>query len=545
MKQPINLPVVLVSILVFRCTTGVPDVAGTSEQGNARVIATVYTSTGDPAAGASVRLRPGSYLKEPGTAKKTSMDLVDTCTDADGVFVIDSVAGGSYMVEVTDNTREAVLLLCSVDTARTVELPDDTLRPFSSVKGRVVPGFTGGRRFVQVEGLERIAEVAADGSYAFTDLPAGEWTFRIAGTDASTGGTVITGIITRPAGITLVPSGGWLFSRQVVLNTTASGADVARDVYGFPVIIRLDRTNFDFREAQTDGSDIRFVKSGPDSLLLPFETECWDPVAGHAEIWVLVDTVRGNLTAPAFFMQWGNPSALPILSGQPVFDTANGFGGVWHLSGGSGRFEQDATRNGNPGTAVNVGTTDGVVGQAGAFNSDSRSYMTLRNTATGRLDFPADGRYSVSAWVNSDSITYNRVIISKGDIQYYLRIHNFNWRFSEYHDLPSQGWEYTESPYTFGKWVHLCAVRNNTSQYLYVNGVCVDSSKTFDDGEQPRSESFDVEIGRRLLPDGSDGLYFSGAIDEVRICGTARNGDWIRLCYMNQRTDDLLVRFGN
>jgi hypothetical protein len=148
--------------------------------------------------------------------------------------------------------------------------------------------------------------------------------------------------------------------------------------------------------------------------------------------------------------------------------------------------------------------------------------------------------------VNADSTASNRVIIGKGDLQYYLRIHSLNWHFAEYHDTPSKGWEFTASPYSHGKWIHVCGVRNGSSQYLYVDGVCVDSSKTLmGDSDGTRTDTFNIDIGRKLQPDGSANLHFSGGIDEVRICTTARSADWIKLSYNNQCSDNHLVKFGN
>jgi hypothetical protein len=37
--------------------------------------------------------------------------------------------------------------------------------------------------------------------------------------------------------------------------------------------------------------------------------------------------------------------------------------------------------------------------------------------------------------------------------------------------------------------------------------------------------------------------YFGGKIDEVRVSSTALSADWIKLCYMNQKESDMLVRF--
>lgn len=540
MKKPISILAAVLPV-VWSCSLNGPDIAGTSEQGNARVLATLYTTGGEPAAGATVRLRRADYVKAVSLSKQTTAVSADAVTGSDGSFAIDSIDTGSYVIEVTDNTEAAVLLRCRIDAAGTVRLPADTLRPYSIVKGRTASAGTG--QFVQVEGLERLAEVADDGSYSLTDLPAGNLTIRTVSIDSSNDPVVIPDIITRPAQTTLVPYNGWLFSKPVFLNTTSSGAGVAADLYGFPVVIRLDADNFAFDETNDDGSDLRVIKQDADSTPLAFEIERWDPVAGIAEVWVRLDTVYGNSSDRSFVMLWGNPAAEAMIPERPVFDTADGFGGVWHLSGEGDGQVRDATPNGYHGVPAAVDAAEGIIGESGAFDSDEQSHITIPNTASGTLNFPENGTFTVSVWVTSDSVDYNRVIIGKGDVQYYLRIHNDNWHFASYRDLPLTEWSFTASPYSFGEWVHLCGVRNDTSQYLYVNGVCVDSVKKRMGGDEPRNESFDVEIGRRVLPDGTDGLYFSGSIDEVRIDAAARDSAWIKLSYMNQQSDDRLITF--
>ncbi|MBN2037370.1 MAG: DUF2341 domain-containing protein [Chitinispirillaceae bacterium] len=546
MKKLINMFAAALAI-GCGCTMIGPDLAGTSEQGNARVIAAVYTSDGVPAAGATVRLRRADYVKQLLLPKRAARSYIDLIADASGSFTIDSLDTGIYAIEVTDKTGEAVLLRFAVaaGASRTINLNTDTLRPFATIKGKVDFNARTERRFVQIKGLERLVEADVDGFYTLSDLPAGTFAVRIISNESSVDPVIIPNIVAGPGQVTLVPYNGWLFSRAVFLNTTSSGADVSADVYGFPVLVRLNAGNFTFGEAKADGSDLRIIRPDADSIPLPFEIERWDASGQLAEIWVRVDTVYGNNTSQSFAMLWGNPAAGPVTPSRPVFDTALEFGGVWHLSGQGNGQARDATSSGFHGTPVNVGSAEGMIGGAGLFVNDDKSHIVMPNTASGKLNFPADGNYSISTWVNADSLDYNRVILGKGDVQYYLRIHNSNWRFSEYRDLPEKGWEITEFPYSSGKWVHLYAVRNGTSQCLYVDGVCVDSSKTFDSNDGSRMESFNVEIGRRLLPDGSDGLYFGGAIDEVRICTVARNPEWIKLNYMNQRKDDLLVRFGN
>ena len=83
----------------------------------------------------------------------------------------------------------------------------------------------------------------------------------------------------------------WKYSKQLYLNTTATGADVSGTVTDFPVLVRLNSGTFNFAEAKVNGDDIRFTKSDGLTPLL-YEVEQWDATAGQAAVWVKVDTVR-------------------------------------------------------------------------------------------------------------------------------------------------------------------------------------------------------------------------------------------------------------
>ena len=62
-----------------------------------------------------------------------------------------------------------------------------------------------------------------------------------------------------------------------------------------------------------------------------------------------------------------------------------------------------------------------------------------------------------------------------------------------------------------------------------------------------RDTSNDFTIGRFLKEAGYPGFfgycYFKGSIDEVRISSVDRSKDWIRLSYINQKSDGKLVQF--
>ena len=125
------------------------------------------------------------------------------------------------------------------------------------------------------------------------------------------------------------------------------------------------------------------------------------------------------------------------------------------------------------------------------------------------------------------------------------------WEFVEFHN--QAGWEYTEDsvsriPGAGAKtWMNLVGVRSGTSQRLYINGTLVIDTASLMAGAYARNITDNFMIGRYArqvtLPYSQGYSYFKGAIDEVRVCSFAPSEDWIKLCYMNQKSVDALVKF--
>jgi hypothetical protein len=88
----------------------------------------------------------------------------------------------------------------------------------------------------------------------------------------------------------------------------------------------------------------------------------------------------------------------------------------------------------------------------------------------------------------------------------------------------------------------LVAVRNGGQQYLYVDGICVDSVGTFIAGALATTHGGTVYIGRSSS-NSQPPNYFRGEMDELEISSEAIGSDWIKLAYMNQRPDDKLTVF--
>ena len=167
----------------------------------------------------------------------------------------------------------------------------------------------------------------------------------------------------------------------------------------------------------------------------------------------------------------------------------------------------------------------------------------MPGTASGRLNFPEHGTYTLSAWVYTDTLdTMYQRIICKNNFQYKLQIDYFKtWSFAEYEN--AVGYELTNYPATAKAWIYLAGVRSGNAQYLYVNGACVNSTITTQPYNVARDTTSDVTIGRSAKTPPGDPCFFKGKIDEVRIENMAIGADWIKLCYMNQNSQDRLFVF--
>ncbi len=534
------------------CSCSVPLAGGTSDSGNARIAAIIYKAGGGRAAGAQVTVCDKNYTNDlySDSIRLKGLFLCKTVTDDTGYFAIDSIDNGDYSIEVNDAVSNAVLLKATLSAGGDSMVAfNDTLRPYAEIDGSIGPLFHSPvHRYVLVYGLDRRVPVDSSGQFTISDLPAGTFRFRIVADDASISPADLDSVAVSSGKVDSLPFMGWKHRTQIILNTTVSGAAVSGNVYNFPVMVRLTNTNFDFKEAASGGSDCIFTK--PDDSPLAFEIERWDAALGIAEIWVKIDTISGNNTTQCIYLYWGNTVSMPPSKTQAVFDTNVGFQGVWHLSDAAVDSVKDATSNHFNGIASGMtagSVVDGMVGKARFFDGVSTS-IVIPNSADGKLNFPQDGSYSLSAWVYSDTIDdKSHVVISKGDEQYFLcsvykPVNSSLWNFDEFKDVT--GWQSVAWPVSSKEWTYIVGVRNGTGQALYVNGELVDTTMDLTRSTKSRVLSFDVAIGKFMESyPNEDAKWFHGAIDEVRMHSASLSAEWVRLCFMNQRADDKLLIF--
>ncbi len=559
MMRPVCFAAVLLAI--FGCSHSTePQVAGGSTDTGNTIIGLVLGEDGSPGgpAQADLSLRRSDYLSalpalgKPGAAGRIAISLLDTATDGSGAFRLAGVDQGSYRLEA----RRGNGLSCQFDSLAVndsleLKVSGGRLKKTARVGGKVRLRPDALRGFVQVYGMERLMPVnTVTGRFEML-LPEGRFTLRFVDPEGGPA-TIKLKEITLSAGDALempdidlrdstAPYPEWTRSRRLWINTTASGAPLDKDVYGFPMLVRLDASMIDFGQAAPKGADLRFTKAGGKTPLA-YEIERWDASAKKAEVWVRMDTLVAGASDRYIQMFWGNPAAADSSRGDAVFDTALGFAGVWHLAEGSNDAGfpgyLDATANHNTGKGVAISDTTvgpGAIGRGQRLDGLG-AYIQVADAPSLNL---GTGDFCVSVWARADAIFRTHQLVSKrvdkaGDMEFQLRpdgkVDSYVGASGTSDNFPSR------SELATDEWHLLAFQRTGATSSLYIDGV-IDTAIT-------TASVYDVGNNADLFF-GHDAQNFpedwQGALDEVRILRRAMPPEWLRVSYLSQATGAKLI----
>ncbi len=301
----------------------------------------------------------------------------------------------------------------------------------------------------------------------------------------------------------------------------------------FPLLVRLGANDSVFAQAKADGSDIRFTKADG-TTRIPHEIEHWDAAAKSAAIWVLIDEVKGNTLNQLFRMRWGKADAADSSSGVAVFSPANGFVGVWHMSGTAD--EIDVTGTGNLAVAENApGSAAGHIGLGRSLSREESQHFVVADNPALNWTTPA---FTMSAWVKATDWEGSSRIFQKGEggdaAQYGLRETSLD-RLAVDINATNLNTETSVVPEA-GTWALVHAHLDGTVKRIYVNGQEV-ASGDFLEGDLATT-AVPLHIGHQ--PGGAN--YFNGVLDELRLQKVARSPAWITLEYESQKADQKLVQ---
>lgn len=316
----------------------------------------------------------------------------------------------------------------------------------------------------------------------------------------------------------------WKYKGVILLNFLQVGLPPSFKVLDFPLLVRLNRDNFDFSQAAERGGDVRFATST--GKFLPYEISRWDAGSQTAEIFVRIDTLT-YAKAGSIIMYWGNSAATTTGSPSRVFEAAAGWGGVWHLE--ENGLEDDYL----DATGENLGRgeggipvlKEGVVGMGQDFTSDNSPDW---------IEMPRDYDLGVDAftmhmWVKKAGTGHYRLLSKDGtasnDQRFLFDVAANTGRFS----FGSNGVMHDANLYIgVGNWVLLGLTFDGTKAHLFV------------DGAERESWNYKV-IGRAynkviLGAYDDEGLHgFHGMLDEFWSSPVDRGKDYMRLIFENQK----------
>jgi biopolymer transport protein ExbB len=352
-----------------------------------------------------------------------------------------------------------------------------------------------------------------------------------------------------------------MYSHRISINTTPSGANIDKTVLNYPLLVKLNDSNFDFKKTNADGSDIRFSKSDR-MTALEYEIARWDIQTLQAEIWVLADSVLGNNDTQHIFMYSGNTNVKSLSNPARTFDTSFGYAGVWHLEdklkiNGNEKHIKDATSH------ANHGAPNGEMDESSSINAVVGKGLLFDGVDDfiGMEDPPAlklSGPVTVSAKLRADSNSHMaflgkyrpegeqrswQVALEERD-----GVNRFQLFFSPNGQSGSTLHFASPKVIELEKWYDFTFVFvPSQSVSVYIDGgldtTVADSvlPELFDSKAQFRIGARDGVFDAPEQPVSHSAIPLKGAVDEVRISRVNRSAEWVRLNYESQKKDSRVV----
>ncbi|MBF0432217.1 MAG: DUF2341 domain-containing protein [Fibrobacteria bacterium] len=497
---------------------------------------------------AVVTLYPRSY--NPRLDGSIPDSLIDT-TDENGAFSIKNIRPGKYNVEASGEMAGLNALLQNVDVPDVVDTAITIGHIELAAPGSVALALTDDivreNGYLYIPGTSVYTELSKtellNGSVVLSGIPAGLFPELVYGYGSDTLVNLLAGDmqVQPESTVVLEPFHNWNYKQRIYIHTDAAGAGVDKDLYFFPLLVRLDGSNFDFSRADSAGRDIRFTKA--DGQLLSCEIERWDVTLQLAELWVQLDTVFGNNSTQYFIMHWGKTAAVSVSKGGGVFDTAAGFTGVWHLQENSintAGLYSDATFNNDRGQGtVQKEAVTGAVGPGMVFDG-TVDYIDL-DESKGLDNVSA---FTVSFWCNADSLTFSAQngILSRGtdalSASPYIYGVQGDDRIRIYFstaDSIGDG-ELFSSSLSQGRWHYLSFSWDGSIVRSFLDGVAGEADTTF-------GGRLSVSDGNNWLGAMPGGGKWDGKLDEIRVENVSRSAEWLKMCYETQKAGTKVLEF--
>jgi biopolymer transport protein ExbB len=320
----------------------------------------------------------------------------------------------------------------------------------------------------------------------------------------------------------------WKYRKEISLDLSPTGADVAGTPLEVPVLIRLSLANFSyFNDTKPDGSDFRII-AGDDKTPLKFHFEKYDVQNQMALLWVRVPQITGGSKSDKIYAYYGNPDAPSAADPPGTYDAAQAL--VLPFSESSGLPQDLTAYKNNPTASTAVLTPASLIGGGAKFAG--KETVTVPATASLRL-LPTQG-LTLSAWLRIEQ-AQQATVMALADQGKSIELVIDGAKIAARAALDGAPVTVTQTAdLALSQWHHVALTAGSGKLTLYVDGVAT--------GSAPVNLT---ELGGNFRIGSADGKGFlTGDVDEVEVAKLVRSADWIKASARAQGMDSNLVVYG-
>jgi biopolymer transport protein ExbB len=320
----------------------------------------------------------------------------------------------------------------------------------------------------------------------------------------------------------------WTSRKQITLDASLTGADIRDTVTDFPVLVRLHTGNFSyFGELAEGGKDLRFMVD--DKTPVKFHVEKFDALNEMALVWVKVPRIQGGASSDAFWMYYGNHSAVEGADAPGTYDVNQTL--VFHFDD-KDASPKDATAYANHAAkSLAAPEPGGWIGAAAKFAAAG----AIEVPASPSLQIDPTKGWTFSAWIKIDQGQPEAYIFRAAEGANALELLVRNATVVARYTQGGKSVETAPAPVQQpGQWRHVAVALRPDKLELYVDG-----NKA---GESPVKA---VAMNPALTLGGAaSGGFLAGFLDEVQVSNLARSPEWIKLSARSQSLDFTVANFG-
>ena len=259
---------------------------------------------------------------------------------------------------------------------------------------------------------------------------------------------------------------GWLSGYTYRRKLTVDSTEIDASLSDFPVLVKLDNSNFDYSKTKTDGTDIRFTSSD-ETTLLKYEREVYDfGFDSYTKLLLHCDGTDGSTSFPD----------------------------------ATGKHTITAKDN------AQVDTAQKKFGTASALLDGTADYLEIPDSPDWDL---GTGDFTIDCWVRfADTATGTICARVSGNYFYWSREGSSGWRFRDFGGSIDFSRTFANSINT---WYHMAIVRSGNDFKMYVDGTQIGT--TYTSSATMIDRTAELDIGHMTE---NAGYALNGHIDEFR-----------------------------